>query len=356
MIVVRVLMVVTDLERGGTPHVVRDLSVRLRDDLGAEVDVVCLAPWGPVAGEIVQRGIRVFALGARGAWDLRALWQLIRMIDAGKYERVFSFLMHANVAAFVASIFCKESKYIQSIQTTQPYPRWHWWLQGLAAMGADRVTAVSPAAAQTLAERAGTPIERVGVIYNAIDPNDFERSPVPQGNVAPYPVGFIGRLDPVKRVPDLVLAVAMAGSGVHLHIFGDGPDRPRVERAIAEHGIGDRVTLHGFAPAGEALRQIGCLVLCSEAEGMGLVLIEAMAAGVPIVATDAPGIRNVVTADLDALMVPVGNHAAIARAIARIAGDAALRKCLIAAGNETVRSRFVWRAVLPMYKQLLMGL
>ena len=122
-----------------------------------------------------------------------------------------------------------------------------------------------------------------------------------------------------------------------LDIYGDGTERPRVERAVALACLGDRVMLHGtVASADAALRTMDTLVLPSEAEGFGLVLVEAMAAGVPVVATDAPGIRDVVRHGENGLLVPVGRPYAIAAAIERIRSDDPLRHRLIDGGRACV--------------------
>src|SRR5262249_4129534 len=159
----------------------------------------------------------------------------------------------------------------------------------------ERIIVPSASVARVARDRARVPASKTVVIPNAIDPAAFETSPMPPRDLRPYPIGFVGRLDPIKRVPALVEATALLGDLVHLHIFGDGRDRPSIERAIAASSAVGRVTLHGIVdgPA-VAMRQIGCLVLPSISEGMPMVVIEAMAAGVPVVGADVPGIGELI--------------------------------------------------------------
>jgi glycosyltransferase involved in cell wall biosynthesis len=118
--------------------------------------------------------------------------------------------------------------------------------------------------------------------------------------------------------------------------------------------LSSRVTLHGaIARPQEALSQIDLLVLPSEAEGFGLVLIEAMAAGVPVVATNVPGIRDVVTHEQTGLLVPPAAPDRLAAAIRRLINDDALRQHLTATALREVQTRFAWPAVLPVYRRLL---
>jgi glycosyltransferase involved in cell wall biosynthesis len=105
---------------------------------------------------------------------------------------------------------------------------------------------------------------------------------------------FAGRHIPEKRAPAVVPAVARARRAIpalRARILGDGPDRPAVEAAIAEHGLGGVVDAPGFVPGEEVMRDLGralCLVLPSIREGYGLVVVEAASMGTPSVLVAAP--------------------------------------------------------------------
>ena len=230
----RILLLITDLEIGGTPTVVRELATRLREPGRVDVEVACLAPWGPVADQLRDAGVPVTALGARSAAAFpMALVKLVRLIRRSGFDTVFSFLVHANATAAVASAFCPDVRFLQSVQTTQPYPRWHWRLQRLIGPAADKVVVPSPSAAGAAHEWAGVPEPDLIVIPNAVDVGSFDAiyrlGREPRG--PKLRVGFIGRLDPVKRVPDLLSALARTAD-VHADIFGDGADRARIRREI----------------------------------------------------------------------------------------------------------------------------
>ena len=150
---------------------------------------------------------------------------------------------------------------------------------------------------------------KIVVIPNAVD---LSRTVAVRLEHAGKRVGFIGRLDPVKRVPDLVRAVGYLGGNVSLDIYGEGSQRAEIERTVRQLGLESRVKLHGAISGPEgALAEMDVLVLPSEAEGFGLVLIEAMAAGVPVVGTDVAGIRDVVVDGENGLLAPVGNPRAL---------------------------------------------
>ncbi|WP_428936882.1 glycosyltransferase [Fontivita pretiosa] len=355
----RILLLITDLEIGGTPTVVRELAVRLRPH--AHVEVACLGRWGPVAQQIQDSGIAVVALGARGVRDVHVFRNLVRLIRQRRFDTVFSFLIHANAAAAVAKLFCPGVRFIQSIQTTQPWPRWHWWVQRIVQEAAEKVVVPSASAGQAAQKWSDVPHEKIVVIPNAVEIAESIESSRRSAVLCRSPgrrdvvrVGFLGRLDPVKRVGDLVAAISLLPSQYTLHVFGQGQDQPNIEREIARLGVQDRVVLHGtVARPQEAIEQIDVLVLPSEAEGFGLVLIEAMAGGVPVVATDVAGIRDVVRDEATGLLVPARSPELLSRAIRRLVEDEPLRSRLIEAAREDVRRRFTWEVVLPEYLRLL---
>jgi len=348
----KILLLVTDLEIGGTPTVVRELAVRLNGG-DVTVEVACLSQWGPVAEELKQAGVTVHALAATSVRDVTVIARTISLIRRRGYDTVFSFLIHANVVAAIALRFA-EFRLIQSIQTTQPGPRWHWWMQRLVRHAAEKIVVPSESAARVARERSHVAGEKIVVIPNAVEADAFSASTIPAADPRPYPIGFIGRLDPVKRVPFLVRAMVSVKQRVHLHIFGEGQERAEIAAAIQTYGLGTSVTMHGAVARPQmALEQIGCLVLPSIAEGFGLVLIEAMAAGVPVIGTDVPGIREIVRDGETGILAPAHDEVALAGAIDRVVEDGQLRARLIQRARSYVREHFVWEKILPRYRALL---
>jgi len=352
----RILLLVTDLEIGGTPTIVRELAIRLSRGGKAHVHVACLAPAGPVARQIRDAGVKVTALGSRAAYDVRILPRLSRLVREEKFDVILSFLIHANATAALLAPFHGEIRWMQSIQTTQPEPRWHWALQRLIHPAADAIVVPTESVAEVAQRWCAIPPGKIVVIPNAVDPVDFADAHPPACifERRPVPIGFIGRLDPVKRIGDLLEAVQRLDELVHLHIFGEGAARPAIEMCISALRVEEDVTLHGaIRRPQEALQQVGILVLPSDAEGFGLVLIEAMAAGVNVVATDVAGIRDVVRDGQTGLLVAPRDPAALAEAIRRMVSDAFLRQRLAACGLAEVRARFTWEIVVRKYEGLL---
>src|SRR5438876_3230107 len=142
----RILLLITDLEIGGTPTVVRELALRLNNPPQVTIEVACLSSWGPVADELRAAGVIVHALAAQSIRDLGVILRYLALVRRRGYDTVFSFLIHANAVAAIGRFFLRY-RLIQSIQTTQPRPRWHWWLQRLLHPSAQRIVVPSPSAA-----------------------------------------------------------------------------------------------------------------------------------------------------------------------------------------------------------------
>ena len=356
----RILLFVTDLKIGGTPTVVRELATRLhRPAERLHVEVACLAPWGPVADQLRDAGVTVTALGATRAGQFPgAVSRLRRLVREHSIDTVFSFLVHANAVAAVAARRLPGVRFLQSIQTVQERPRWHWWVQKGIHGAAEKVVVPSSAVARVARERCGVPDEKIVVIPNAIDPDAFPRVPVFQRR-RPIVVGFLGRLDPVKNLGVFLDTFQeLKRPDVEGHVFGDGPERERLRRISIARDLGRRVFFRGaVARPQEALAHIDVLLFPSTGEGFGLVLIEAMASGVPVIAAAAGGVLDVVRHEYNGLLLE-RDHGSYARrvvvpALERVIDDEPLRERLIANGLATVKEKFTWDVVLPQYRALL---
>jgi glycosyltransferase involved in cell wall biosynthesis len=181
--------------------------------------------------------------------------------------------------------------------------------------------------------------ERTVVIPTAVDAATAVQA---RHDGRPPRVVAVGRLaapkDPITFVRALARVRAMPFTAV---IVGDGPDRPGVEAEIRAAGLGGVVELAGERrDVQRLLLEADVFVLSSRSEGAPLSILEAMAAGVPVVASSVGGVPEIVEDATTGLLVPPGDAAALAAALERLLADAALRRRLGAAGRERVRERF----------------
>ena len=174
-------------------------------------------------------------------------------------------------------------------------------------------------------------------------------------------VAFVGRLIDWKGVDDLLTAVALVAQtlpGVTLVVAGSGPLREQLETRATETGIADRVHFAGWLDRAEvtALQAAADVVSVpsrtaadGSREAQGLSVVESMALGRPVVASDVGGIPDAITDEHDGLLVPERNPPAIARAILRLHADPAFAAALGAAAQETARARYSWRACIARF-------
>lgn len=157
---------------------------------------------------------------------------------------------------------------------------------------------------------------------------------------------FVGRMSAAKGVPvllDAMAALARTHPEARLTLVGDGPGRAALEARAAELGLGTRVTFAGYRDqdgVAEALGGADIFVLPSFAEGLPVVLMEALAARCAVVATRIAGIPELVRHGETGLLVPPGEAAALAEAVAQLLDDPALRARLAEAGRATVEAEF----------------
>lgn len=203
------------------------------------------------------------------------------------------------------------------------------------------------------------PRDRVVRIANGIDTASFARSPEPdsipglvrqEGDLV---VGTLAGLRPVKNLPRLVRAVAAQGSSVKLVIVGDGPERATIAAEAARLGMSDRLIMPGFL-AGPAryLGHFDVFALSSDSEQFPISIIEAMAAGLPIVATDVGDVLSIVSNENAPMIATATDEAAFANALGRVLSSAALRASLGQANAAKAVTAYGEQEMIKAYSSL----
>jgi 2-deoxystreptamine N-acetyl-D-glucosaminyltransferase/2-deoxystreptamine glucosyltransferase len=218
------------------------------------------------------------------------------------------------------------------------------WIERGVLRRADAVVVLTDRTAAAL-RADGIPPERIRTLPSGFDPSLFEgpHADVFAGVGRPR-IGYVGRLAEQKRADLLVEAFGRMRQPAHLVIVGDGPEAARVRGLAAASPAADRITLAGFVehsavPA--VLASLDVLALPSMYEEMGSVLVEAMASGLPVVASAVGGIPEVVRDGRTGLLVPPGDVDALAAALDRLAADPGLRGRL-AEGARVHARDYAW--------------
>jgi glycosyltransferase involved in cell wall biosynthesis len=190
------------------------------------------------------------------------------------------------------------------------------------------------------------------VIPNGVDPEEFAGNDALETGFEPY-VLAAGRLVPQKGFDVLIDAFASAElADLNLAVAGDGFEREALVRRAHDLGVLDRVRFLGTVDRSRlpALMRGACaFALPSRGEPFGIALLEAMAAGVPAVATDAGGVPEFATHDVNALLVPPEDARALSSALALVASDPLLRERLATEGVRTAH-RLAWNEITSRYE------
>lgn len=228
------------------------------------------------------------------------------------------------------------------------------YLFNLAAGRADRIVSVSSDIAE-LAAGEGLPRKKLVTIHNGIDLSLFPATvPQPSG-----PVVFVGRLSPEKDIPTLLRAAAIAVNeepSFRLHLAGAGPSLGELQSLAEKLGLGERVVFLGQRnDVAEILAGASLFVLSSVTEGISLALLEAMARGLPVVATAVGGNAEVIVDGETGMLVSPQSPAELAAAMLQVYRRPELARRMGAAGRKRVEARFDSRMMVARYESLYLS-
>lgn len=225
-----------------------------------------------------------------------------------------------------------------------------------AALGAAAALIVPSTRLEAIARKVWRqPEERLRRIPNGIDTAAFAAAPDPAAlpirkGKGEFWVGTLAGLRAVKRLPDLVAAFASLPPHWHLVICGEGPEREAILRAAQDLRIAHRVHLPGNVDPARVVGLFDIFALSSASEQFPLSVVEAMAAGVPVAASEVGDIRAILTPENAAFLTPPGDPPALGQSLAALAADPALRARLGEANRARARETFDFAAMQAAYE------
>jgi glycosyltransferase involved in cell wall biosynthesis len=327
----RIALLVPTLEIGGVERVAVNLANGLHK-MGAEVDLVV----GLAEGEMrtsLESGIPVFDLASSRM--IRSVPSLAKYLRARNPKAIITAMTHCTAAAVLARAASRQkTKIVATEHNTMSrivantsglkyrlMPLWSRW----ALSSADSIVAVSGGVADDLSQQTGIPRKCIKVIYNPAITDELYPAaetvvdhPWFQCGQPPVILG-VGRLDKQKDFPTLIRAFRLVRNNrpARLLIFGEGPDRSRVEQVVRDAGLSDDVALPGSERNPyRFMKRAAVFALSSQWEGFGVALVEALALGIPVVSTNCThGPAEILCNGKFGALVPVGNHEAMASAL-----------------------------------------
>jgi len=361
----KIALFVPSLRGGGAEKVMVNLA-RGFVDRGLQVDLVLAKAEGPYLSR-VPREVRLVDLGAQRV--LYSLPGLVRYLRRERPQAMLSALNHANIVAIWARFLSRaktclvvtehSTLSLSTENTSSVRAKFMPVLSKTFYPYADAVVAVSRGVAEDLVASTGLPPDKVKFIYNpVITPELFVKAEEPLNHPwfrpgEPPVILGVGRLTRAKDFPTLIRAFALMRKErlARLMILGEGEERPILEALVRDLGLEEDVELPGFVENPYPfIKRAAIFVLSSRWEGLGNVLVEALALGTPVVATDCPnGPREILEDGRWGRLAPVGDNAALAEAILEALEDGRAPE----GAPQRMVERFGLDAVVEQYLDVL---
>lgn len=361
----RILQIIPTLDRAGAEKQLVLLAGGLPRDR-FDVHVCVLTRTGPLEAELRAAGIAPVVIGKRWRLDPWAYWQLRRLIGRLKPDLIHTWLFAANSYGRFAGIQCGVPRLVAAERCVDP---WKGWVE----LSIDRYLArytscivANSAGVRDFYVHCKLPAEKIRIIPNAIvplPPTDVSREELLAELELPEAsrlAACVGRLWPQKRIKDAIWAadlLKVIRDDMHLLIIGDGPQRVQLVRFRNQVRIADRVHFLGHRnDVFRILPHVDVFWSTSGYEGQSNSILEAMACGVPVVATDIPGTRDLVASGETGFLVPVGNRAAFAKLTNQLLDNPQLARKLGENARNRVHTHFSIAEMIRRYTDLYDGL
>ena len=357
----KVLLVIPTLDRSGAEKQFSLLASRLpRDQF--EVRAVALTRGGPYESMLRDAGIPLAVLNKRFKFDPFALWRLKQILADWKPDILHTWLFSANAYGRLLVGKRETPKVIISERCVDSWKSgWQLWLDRRQIFRTNRLIGNSEGVTDFY-RQIGFPQEKLTVIPNGVEipqETSFDRNALLQEFDIPFDaevVGYAGRLAKQKRVQDIIWGMEIMRQlreNVYYLIVGDGPKRNRLNRLAQNYGCDHLIRFAGHRDdAARLIRAMNVFCLASEFEGMSNSLMEAMAAGVPVIVSDIPPNRELVVDGETGFFVQVGDGVGFAQFTDRILADPQLAQQLGSAGRKRMQENFSIANMVESYAEL----
>jgi sugar transferase (PEP-CTERM/EpsH1 system associated) len=352
--------IVHSLDYGGLENGLVNLINGLPADTGTHA-VICMTKASDFRQRIRRPDVAVYELHKQPGKDPAAylrLWRLLRALQPTVAHTRNAGTIDAQAVACLAGVPIRihglHGWDVDDLHGTSPRRR---RLRQACDRFIHRYVTVSRQLADWLQQTDGVAPNRVTHICNGVDIERF--SPVPK-TPGPFVIGTVARLQAVKDQQALLRAVALLldrqpqlRDNLRLRLVGDGPERQTLEALAVELGIADVTTMPGFSDdVPGVLRSFDVFVLPSLNEGISNTILEAMACGLPVVATNVGGNPELVQDGVTGSLIPVGDPATLSAQLERYATDPALLRSYGTAARHRVEQQFSIPTMLANYAEL----
>ena len=365
--VIKLVLLIPTLAKSGAEKQFTQLATGLPKDK-FEVHVVALTRGGPYESNIRDAGIPLTILGKRLKFDPFALLKLRKLLKVVQPDILHSWIFAANSYGRLVAGKAYKPRVIVSERCVDSWKSgWQLWLDRRQISRTTRLLGNSQSVGDFY-RNTGFPADRISVIPNGIElppPTTELRDDVwaefdiPAGARV---VGYVGRLALQKRVPDLIWAMHLlqqCTENVYFVVVGDGPQKQQCLNHADHYSSGLVRFLGHRNDAARLIRHMDTFWLASDFEGMSNSIMEAMAAGVPVVASDIPPNCELVVDGQTGYLINVGDSVAFSQRTDRILADPALASRLGSAARDRIANQFsVQRMIdghINVYREVACG-
>ncbi|MBC6445396.1 MAG: glycosyltransferase [Alphaproteobacteria bacterium GM202ARS2] len=355
----KVLIVTDEMEVGGSQRQIANLLTAI-DQTRIEPVLLYFREHSFLVDQIKAKGVRVHYLPKSGKIDWGFFWALVRFLRQERFDVIHAYSITAELwVALARRLAGTRSKLISSIRGQyDEYSPLQWRIKQWVTRQSAEVISNSKMAAQFAYRQMAMPDDDCTIIYNGVQMPD-PSLPLPADLATKrsgddWLLAFVGRLSAEKNVPCLLRAAKrLQETGqerITIWLIGDGPERPKLEAMAADFGLENLHFLGARNDVDAILRHADGSVLCSLWEGLSNALLEAMAAGKPVIASDVGGSPEIVHNERNGLLFPSNDDQALADAIRRLAADPELSQRLGRQGKADIAERFSVHAMVDHHQ------
>jgi glycosyltransferase involved in cell wall biosynthesis len=353
---VRILHVIDTDGPGGAETLFAELCRRFDRDGHSSVAVCGGGDW--LEGELRRQGVDVRPTAVRGSFRVDHLAALARLAMRERIDVIHAHLLGPATYCAIAGTLARRPV-VATFHGAVDVPS-HERMMALKAFAIRRLSHVVCVSEQLRVELCGRlriPDSRTSVVYNGIDTAHFSPEAGRRRFTGPLVLRAVGNIRLAKDYATAIRTVAALvrrNVALTFEVAGEGHGRLReeLEQLVRELGVERQVRFLGFVSDVRGfLRGADVFLLSSRSEGLPFALLQALATGVPVVATRC-GVEAVVEHERTALLTPVGDHEALAASILRLAGDHALAEAFAGSGRRLVESQYSIDATVSAYAGL----
>ncbi|MGB5745825.1 MAG: glycosyltransferase [Desulfobacterales bacterium] len=356
----KVLHIVEDLGIGGLERVVESIALGL-DKKKYEVQVWCLSRGGAIAEALAKEGMMIKVLGMSSYHHPIQVLKLAKLLWLSKIDIVHTHGYFGGIFGRLAAIIARTPSIFAHVHTSYfGFKKRNIFVDKILSYFTNKIISVSGATKEFVCNFEGINAQKVCVIYNGADP---KKSPKKKKAMDRNTFGFSKEDFVIVTVASLVKnkghrviinaiqRVLKKNSSIKLLIVGDGPLKNELEDFVIDSRLGSHIRFAGLREDVFPLLNLADLFILAtiEREGLGVSIIEAMSAGLPVIGTSIGGIPELIENQINGLLVAPGDPYELAVAIERLASDKDQRRNLATQGKKKYEQKFT---AVNMVKQI----